>query len=66
MDEKALNQGAQTDLVSLLKQEVTNCMIVPITRPDNGQLFLVVTLINKQEGIIFDVVDLQAVKQCFQ
>ena len=66
MDKEALSQGAQTELVSLLKREVTNCMLVPVTRPDTGQLFLIATLINKQDGIIFDVVDLQAVKLCFQ
>lgn len=66
MDKEGLSQGAQTELVNLLEREVTNCMLVPVTRPDNGQLFFIVALINKQNGIIFDVVDHQAVKQCFQ
>jgi len=66
VDKEALSLSAQMELAGLLEREITNCLLVPVTRPDSGQLFLVAALINKREGPIFDLLDLQVVNQCFQ
>ena len=66
MSKDAINLSAQMELVRLLEQEITNCLFIPIIKPDNEKLFLVVALINKEEGLSFDLVDIQAVQLCFQ
>lgn len=53
-------------LEDLLERDVSECMLVPIKRPDTHQLYLVVALVDKQEGLTFGSLDLQAVHQCFQ
>lgn len=69
-DKESLSQLSPSTFDTLkhvLSEEFENCMLIPITRPDNHQLSLVVALIDKQdEGIAFDSFDLQAVHQCFQ
>ena len=66
MDKGGLDPSSQSSLEGLLEREVSDCMLVPIKRPDNHQLFLVVALVDKQEGLAFGSLDLQAVHQCFQ
>ena len=67
LDRSALSPTDQEALDGLLGDlEIKDCMILPIRRPDNQQLSLVVTLINKQDDIPFDSNDHKAVIQCFQ
>lgn len=61
-----LDPNSQKSLHVLLDRDVSECMLVPIKRPDNHQLFLVVALVDKQEGLTFGSLDLQAVHQCFE
>ncbi|KZS09939.1 putative cAMP and cAMP-inhibited cGMP 3',5'-cyclic phosphodiesterase 10A [Daphnia magna] len=67
IDKGGLDPNSQRSLEGLLDQALSDCMLVPIKRPDNHQFFLVVALVNKQEGHdAFGSLDLQAVHQCFQ
>lgn len=67
MDMGGLDPSSQGSLEGLLDQAVSDCMLVPIKRPDNHHFFLVVALVNKQEeNDAFGSLDLQAVHQCFQ
>lgn len=66
MDMGGLDPNSQKSLQVLLDQDVSECMLVPIKRPDNHQLVLVVALVDKQEGLTFGSLDLQAVHQCFE
>ena len=67
MDMGGLDPSSQGSLEGLLDQAVSDCMLVPIKRPDNHHFFLVVALVNKQEEHdAFGSLDLQAVHQCFQ
>lgn len=67
IEKDGLDPNSQRSLEGLLDQALSDCMLVPIKRPDNHQFFLVVALVNKQEGHdAFGSPDLQAVHQCFQ
>ena len=68
LDKSALSPIGQGALDILLKEhEIKDCMIVPIKRPDNQQLSLVVALLNKQDTTtLFDSNDHKAILQCFQ
>ncbi|XP_046438368.1 cGMP-dependent 3',5'-cyclic phosphodiesterase-like [Daphnia pulex] len=67
MEKGGLDPSSQGSLEGLLDQAVSDCMLVPIKRPDNHHFFLVVALVNKQEEHdAFGSLDLQAVHQCFQ
>lgn len=66
MDKGGLDPNSQKSLEDLLQRDISECMLVPIKRPDNHQLFLVVVLVDKEKGLTFGSLDLQVVHQCFQ
>lgn len=65
LGKSGLSPGNLEALVFLLGGDFSDCMLVPVRRPDNHQLAVVVGLFDKQ-GAPFSQLDLQAINQCFQ
>ena len=66
LDVESLSAAAQLSLNSLMNRRIADCLLVPFAPSENHQHSLLVALVDKQDGLSFNTVDLQAVHHCLR